>query len=100
MGNPPYLFSVPAPIRSLYSQRLSDNMTVVVYINKQGGARSHSLCVEAIFLWNWCLRHRVTSQDVHLMSSSNSLVDTLRRSFYMNPKWELHNPMLCLVFHQ
>lgn len=47
-------------IRSVYVQIMSDNITTVVYINKQGGMRSDSFCLEAIRLWNWCITNHTT----------------------------------------
>lgn len=59
---PPCLLSSPAPC-SQHIQLLSDNMTAIVYINRQNGAQSSSLCTGAIHLWNWCLG--VTFHAIH-----------------------------------
>ena len=40
----------------------SDNMTVVSFINHQGGTHSLSLCRLALDLWEWCLRRRIFEQ--------------------------------------
>lgn len=42
-------------IWALHIQLLSDN-TAVVYINKQSGTKSSSLCSEFVHLWNWCIK--------------------------------------------
>ena len=36
----------------------SDNMTVVSFINYQGGTHSSSLCRLALDLWEWCLQSK------------------------------------------
>lgn len=86
-------------IHSHRIQPLSNNMTAVVYINKQSMARSSSLCMNAILLWNWSLRHRVTVYAIHLLGTSNSLEDMLSHSFHTNREWELHelHPPIALL---
>lgn len=83
-------------IQSRHIQLLSDNMTAIVYINKQGSARSRTLCREAI--WNWCLRHLVLHTTL-LSGMDNNLADTLSCSFHINHEWELHDSTLRSVFH-
>ena len=38
----------------------SDNATVVLYVNKEGGTRSPSLCVKLREVMMWCLEHGVS----------------------------------------
>lgn len=65
----------------LQVQVIADNITIVAYINKQGGVRFHSLCLEEGSLWNWCIRNYVTIQAIYLSGVHNSLTDKLSRSF-------------------
>ena len=45
---------------------LSDNMTTVSYINRQGGTQSPSLCRLALDLLDWCDEHQIFISAVHL----------------------------------
>lgn len=38
---------------------MMDNIMCMFYINRQGEAKSHSLCTEAMKLWNWCIKHNI-----------------------------------------
>ena len=69
---------------------LSDNMTTVSYINKQGGTHSLSLCRLALDLWEWCDEHRIVISAVHLAGESNILADALSRGNYCPTEWTLH----------
>ena len=71
---------------------LSDNMTTVSYINKQGGTHSLSLCRLALDLWEWCDEHRIIISAVHLAGESNVLADALSRGNYCLTEWTLHRP--------
>lgn len=68
-------------------------MMAVVYINKQGGARSPSLCAEPF----------TSGTDASSMGSHCTpctfLADTFSRSFYTNHEWEIHDPMLHSILH-
>jgi hypothetical protein len=57
----------------------SDSMTVVAYINKQGGTRSVSLCREVSKLLRWCTIRGITLLAVHLPGRDNVLADALSR---------------------
>ena len=56
-----------------------DNMSVVSYINKQGGTRSRGLCKQTIKLLLWCHRHDIELQAIHLPGEDNKLADALSR---------------------
>ncbi len=60
-------------------QVLSDNSTVVAYINKQGGTRSVALCLLTRQILLWCLEHRVVLSAIHIAGKSNVLADYLSR---------------------
>lgn len=81
-----------------------DNMSVVMYINKRGGVRSRSLCLQTIHLLTWCHRHRITLWAAHLPGADNKLADALSRetsTIQDKPRirgssveWHL-NPVVC-----
>ena len=70
---------------------MCDNSTVVVYINKQGGTVSRSLCLLASRLLRW-----TESLDIHLDArylpgQANVLADLLsRRGQVVGTEWSLH----------
>ncbi|XP_075796040.1 uncharacterized protein LOC142831042 [Pelodiscus sinensis] len=78
---------------------LTDNMTTVYYISRQGGACSHSLCIEAILLWNWCNRHNVIITAAYFPEEDNITTDALSRHFVQQHEWELHTDILHLLFN-
>ena len=56
-----------------------DNMSVVMYLNKMGGVRSRSLCLQTVRLLLWCSRHGIAIQAAHLPGADNTLADSLSR---------------------
>uniref|UniRef100_A0A8C0JAD5 Progesterone immunomodulatory binding factor 1 n=1 Tax=Chelonoidis abingdonii TaxID=106734 RepID=A0A8C0JAD5_CHEAB len=80
-----HLFPFLLLIRDKMVQILTDSVICMFYINRQGGAQSHSLCVEAMHVWQWCMKH-------------NAMADTLSRKFYQDHKWELNTPVILDVF--
>ena len=79
-------------LRGTVVEVLSDNMTTVSYINKQGGTYSLLLCRLTLDLWDWCDQHQITISAVHLAGESNVLVDALSRGNYYPTEWTLHMP--------
>ena len=57
----------------------SDNMTVVCYVNKQGGTRSVLLCKEVTKLLRWCRRWDISIVASHVPGMDNTLADALSR---------------------
>ncbi len=56
-----------------------DNMWVVSHINKQGGTRSWTLCLQMIKVLRWCHRHQISLTAVLLPGEDNVLADALSR---------------------
>jgi hypothetical protein len=56
-----------------------DNLSVVVYINRQGGTRSKSLSLQTVQLLIWCQRHGISLQAEHIPGVDNKLADALSR---------------------
>ena len=67
----------------------SDNMTVVSYINHQGGTHSPSLCRLAIDLWEWCLPRQIHLSASHIPGEDNLLADFLSRGRFLPSEWML-----------
>ena len=57
----------------------TDNITVVSYINKQGGIHSPNLCVEVWEILHWCLEQDVVIRVRHIPGKFNILADRLSR---------------------
>ena len=68
----------------------SDNMTVVSFINHQGGTHSSSLCRLALDLWEWCLQRKIFLQAAHIPGEENIVADFLSRGKYLPSEWVLN----------
>lgn len=73
---------------------MSDSTTTIFCINKQEGAKSASLCTEAVNLWNWCPTNQITLSAAYLLGKQNVLADSQSRHFAIDHEWELHNSVL------
>lgn len=74
---------------------VSDNTTVVAYINRQGGTQSHSLSMMVEGLLEKCMAVGVTLSARHLAGSSNILADVLSRSGQvLNTEWTISHSAL------
>ena len=58
---------------------LTDNTTMVPYINKQGGTHSPNLCVEVWKILHWCLEYDIVIRVHHIPGKFNILADHLSR---------------------
>ncbi|KAL8583503.1 hypothetical protein ACOMHN_056313 [Nucella lapillus] len=68
----------------------TDNTTVACYVNKQGGARSHSLSQRAEQLLLWCEGESIRLSAKHVPGKINILADSLSRSHMILPsEWTL-----------
>ena len=67
----------------------SDNMTVVSFINYQGGTHSSSLCRLALDLWEWCHQRKIFLQAAHIPGEDNIVADFLSRGKYLPSEWVL-----------
>lgn len=66
-------------LRGKVIQVFSDNMTVVYYLNKQGGTVSRTLCRSAMNLWDFCIALNITPVATHLPGSENTIADAVSR---------------------
>ena len=76
---------------------LSDNTTVVAYINHQGGTHSPSLCRLALDLWHWCLQRRIHLSASHIPGEDNLLADFLSRGKFLPSEWMLDSSVFLRI---
>ena len=57
----------------------TDNTTVMLYINKEEGMRSGTLCALLWRILTWCTRHQVTLKARHIPGRLNVVADKLSR---------------------
>ena len=78
---------------------ISDNSTMVAYINKVGGTQSPSLCRLVLDVWAWCRQHDIFLVASHLSGDKNVLADALSRGSHRHPtEWTLHNAVTRAIF--
>ena len=71
---------------------MCDNSTVVVYVNKQGGTVSRSLCLLTSRLLRWTESFDVHLDARYLPGESNVLADVFsRRGQVVGTEWSLHS---------
>nr|XP_025045344.1 uncharacterized protein LOC112547415 [Pelodiscus sinensis] len=85
-------------IQNTTTRILTDNMATMFYINKQGGARSRSLCAESIRLWNWCIANNTVQTASYLPGIDNLVADSLSRRFPHDHEWEIRTDVLNRIF--
>ena len=72
---------------------LSDNVTVVTYINHPGGTRSKLLVQLVKVLWEWCLERHIIITAQHLPGLQNVQADFMSRHLTDRTDWIL-NPWI------
>ena len=76
----------------------SDNLTVVAYINHQGGTRSARLCALTWELLHWCMEHEVVLSATHLPGVQNGFADALSRGQVVPTEWSLLPEVVQSIF--
>jgi hypothetical protein len=76
----------------------SDNMTVVQYINKQGGTKSLNLCQKTWDLWTLALANGMSLKAAHIAGDKNILADALSRYRVKETEWSLNKTVVRKVF--
>ena len=71
-------------LRDKAVQVVTDNITTMFYLNKQGGTRSKSLLLLTIHLWEWCYQRHIFPVAIHISTSDNQLVDELSRCSFQS----------------
>jgi hypothetical protein len=75
-----------------------DNMTVVSYINKEGGTRSPSLGMLAWKLMIWAQKTGISLVAEHVPGVDNCLADRLSRVFASSLEWRLKPGVVQKIF--
>ena len=68
---------------------LSDNSTVVAYINKQGGTKSRSLCGSVSILLQFAAENHILLTARHIPGRLNVIADALSRTEVCPTEWTL-----------
>ncbi len=71
---------------------MTDNTTVIAYINKQGGTKSRTLWSITLDMYGWMRRHRIIISAKHIPGRMNLLADQLSRDMKVNNlEWSLNS---------
>ncbi|CAC5376712.1 unnamed protein product [Mytilus coruscus] len=76
----------------------SDNMTVVQYVNKQGGTRSIDLCYKTWDLWKMAIKNKIVLRAAHIAGRKNILADQLSRNKIFPTEWTLNDQVVQTIF--
>ena len=78
---------------------VTDNTTVVFYINKQGGIKSGSLCALLWRLLSWCHPREIVLGARHIPGHLNVIADKLsRHNQVIQTEWSLSQQVFNLLF--
>jgi len=85
----------------------SDNATVVAYLCRQGGMKSHSLDILARKVVRWCRGRDLTLSAVHIAGADNCLADRLsrpgrpvKRDLFKSTEWALSQEIANQIFQR
>lgn len=76
----------------------TDNTTVVAYVNKQGGLRSHQLHMLAHRLIVWASSHVLSLRATHVPGVLNRGADLLSRGSPRYKDWKLHSGVVAQIW--
>ena len=76
----------------------SDNMTVVSYINTEGGTESLSLCMLTWKVLQWCNLRNIRIRAVHIAGVDNQSADLFSRMRVLPAEGALHRAMVLQMF--
>ncbi|XP_072166762.1 uncharacterized protein [Diadema setosum] len=78
----------------------SDNLTVVSYINKQGGTRSKHLCNLTLDILDWCDLVEMNLIASHIPGKDNYVADFLSRGSDLPTEWHLNPSIAKQIFNR
>ncbi|XP_071479361.1 uncharacterized protein [Diadema antillarum] len=78
----------------------SDNLTVVSYVNKQGGTRSKPLCNLSLDILDWCDLVEMNLIASHIPGKDNYVADFLSRGSYLPTEWQLNPSIAKQIFNR
>ena len=76
----------------------SDNVTVVQYLNKQGGTRSPNLCFRVWNLFLFAIQNQIELRAAHIAGKLNVLADHLSRKQIRPSEWSINNQVINQIF--
>ena len=76
----------------------SDNATVVAYLNKEGGTKSPSLCMQTWRFLKWTISHNIVLSAEHVPGTENEQADKLSRVFASPLEWKLNPGIVQTIF--
>ncbi|XP_038055782.1 uncharacterized protein LOC119727789 [Patiria miniata] len=76
----------------------TDNTTMVVYINKQGGTRSPQLCYLTWEMFQWLIRHKADLRAIHIPGAENDIADSLSRGKVIHTECSLNKRIVSQIF--
>ncbi len=76
----------------------TDNMTVVSYLNRQGGLRSRPLYRLARSVYLWAKTKFLSDRVVHIPGNLNSGADLLSRQRMLDGEWRLYPQVVNLIW--
>ena len=78
-----------------------DKLTVVAYINKQGGTHSVEMCALLWRIMTWCHHYQITLKARHIPGCLNVMADLLSRSNQVQSiEWPLHPQVFKQICHK
>lgn len=78
----------------------TDNTTVVAYVNRQGGLRSHQLHMLARRLIMWASSHLLSLRATHIPGVLNRGADLLSRGNPRYRDWKLHSGVVAQIWEK
>lgn len=78
----------------------SDNVSTVVYLNKQGGTKSIHLCELAVEIWKYCLERSISLEAVHIAGVENDVADQASRRKAEHSDWMLDREIFSQINHR
>ena len=78
---------------------MSDNTTVVSYINEMGGCKSPQCNGLAKEIWEWAMARNIWLSAAHIPGCNNVRADALSRKFSMELEWMFSKQVFQKSFH-
>ena len=102
VGNNGHSFSTDKTLKYIHHSCVmisTDNTTVVLYINKQGGIHSPNLRVEVWKILQCCLKHHIVVRIHHIPGKFNVLANRLSRiDKIVKTEWSLDQSIVNSIF--